>query len=130
MTARKRMFEDLENEETSGLSQGVQSEDTNFQTEANLQNLQHERVDGSQQFGQQMKNDKATAKKRFLKRSIFFENLEDEGTSGGLQSFHEKDINIQTMDPSNFQDKYAAISHQSFEDDENIRGMSKLLLVL
>lgn len=128
MTTRKRLFEDLEDEATSTHSQDFHSEDTNFQTNMNLQNLQHEHEDRSQQFGQQTKNDKASAKKRFLKRSIFFENLEDEGTSSGLQSFHDEDINIQTMELSNCQDKYAARSHQSFEDNENIRGKCKLLL--
>lgn len=129
MTARKRMFGDLEDEETSRDLQGFHSEDTNFQTTANLQNLQHECADGSQQFGRQMKNDKTSAKKKLLRRTIFFEDSEDEGTSIGLQSFHDKDINVETtMDPCSFQDKYAARSDQSVNDDDNIIGICRLLL--
>lgn len=129
MSARKRMFGDLENEETSRDLQGFQSEDTNFQTAPNLQNLQYECADGSQQFGRQMKNDKASAKKKLLRRSIFFEDLEDEGTSVGLQSLQDKDINVETtMDSCSFQDKYAARSDQSLNDNDNIIGICRLLL--
>ena len=60
--------------------------------------------------------------KNISRRRYFFEHLQDEGTSVDLQTFHGENINVETVDPCNFQDEYLQTSEQSLPDNENVIG--------
>jgi hypothetical protein len=81
MTAKKRMFGDLENEGTSRNSQAFHLQNANIETVANLQNRENMSVEGLEEFDGEMRNDRVMAKKNVSRRRDFFEHLQNEGTS-------------------------------------------------
>lgn len=107
MTAKKRIFGDLENEETSRYSEAFHLGNANIETVANSQNLKDMRAEGLEDFDGEMMNDQVMVKKNVFKRRDFFEHVQDERTSVHLPTFRGKDISVETaVHPCILQNEY------------------------